>query len=151
MDCSMPGLPVHHLFLEFTQTHVHWVSDAIQRFHPLLSPSAPVFNLSQYQSLFQCHFFASGGQSIGVSTSASVLTVNTQDWFPLEWIGGISLQSKGLSESPPTPQLKRINSSVFNFLYSPTLTSRHDYWTNHTFDYMDLCWQSNLSAFWYAV
>ena len=53
MNCSMPGLPVHHQLPEFTQTHVHWVSDAIQPSHPLLSPSPPVFNLSQHQGLFQ--------------------------------------------------------------------------------------------------
>ena len=53
MDCSMPGLPVHHQFLEFTQTHVHWVGDAIQPSHPLSSPSPPAFNISQNQSLFQ--------------------------------------------------------------------------------------------------
>ena len=53
MDCSTPGLPVHHQLLEFTQTHVHWVSDAIQPSHPLSSPSPPVFNLSQHQGLFQ--------------------------------------------------------------------------------------------------
>ena len=53
MDCSTPGLPVHHQLLEFTQTHVHWVSDAIQPSHPLSSPSPPAFNLSQHQGLFQ--------------------------------------------------------------------------------------------------
>ena len=53
MDCSTPGLPVHHQFLEFTQTHVHWVCDAIQPSHPLSSPSPPTFNLSQHQGLFQ--------------------------------------------------------------------------------------------------
>ena len=53
MDCSMPGLPVHHQLLEFTQTHVHCVGDAIQPSHPLLSPSPPAFNLSQHQGLFQ--------------------------------------------------------------------------------------------------
>ena len=52
MDCSTPGLPVHHQLLEFTQTHVHWVCDAIQPSHPLLSPSPPAFNLSQHQGLF---------------------------------------------------------------------------------------------------
>ena len=51
--CSMPGLPVHHQFLEFTQTHVQWVSDAIQPSHPLSSPSLPTFNLSQHQCLFK--------------------------------------------------------------------------------------------------
>ena len=53
MDCSEPGLPVHHQLLEFIQTHVHWVSDAIQPSHPLSSPSPPAFNLSQHQGLFQ--------------------------------------------------------------------------------------------------
>ena len=53
MDCSTPGLPVHHQLLEFTQTHVHRVSDAIQPSHPLSSPSPPTFNLSQHQGLFQ--------------------------------------------------------------------------------------------------
>ena len=53
MNCSTPGLPVHHQLPEFTQTHVHWVSDAIQPSHPLSSPSHPAFNLSQQQSLFQ--------------------------------------------------------------------------------------------------
>ena len=62
VDCSMPGLPVHHQLLEFTQTHVHWVSDAIQLSHLLSSPPPLAFNLSQHQGLFK-----SGGQSIGVS------------------------------------------------------------------------------------
>ena len=53
MNCSMPGLPVHYQLLEFTQTHIHQVSDAIQPSHPLLSPSPPTFNLSQYQRLFK--------------------------------------------------------------------------------------------------
>ena len=98
MDCSMPGLPVHHQLLEFTQTHVHWVSDAIQPSHPLSSPSPPAFNLFQHQGLFQwvssSHEVA---KSIGVSASASVLLMNIQDWFPLGWTGLIFLQSKGLS------------------------------------------------------
>ena len=97
MECSTPGFPIHHQLqlLELAQTHVHWVSDAIQPSHPLQSPSPPTFNLSQHRGLFQ--WVSSGGQSIGVSTSASVLPVNIQDWFPLGWTGCISLQSKGLS------------------------------------------------------
>ena len=97
MDCSTPGFRVHHQLLELTQTHVHHVGDAIQQSHPLSSPSPPAFNLSQHQGLFQNQFFASGGQSIGVSASTSVLPMNTQDWSPLGWTGWISLQSKGLS------------------------------------------------------
>ena len=92
MNHSTPGLPVQHQLPEFTQTHVHRVSDAIQPFHPLSSPSPPAPNPSQHQSLFQW-----GGQSTGVSALASFLPKNTQGWFPLEWTGWISLQSKGLS------------------------------------------------------
>ena len=98
MDCSTPGLPVHHELPEFTQTHAHWVSDAIQRPYPLSSPYPPGFNLSQHQGLFQwVSSLHHNGQSIGVSASASVLLMNIQDWSPLGWTGLISLQSKGLS------------------------------------------------------
>ena len=97
MNHSMPGLPIHHQLPEFTQTVVHWVSDAIQPSHPLLSPSLPSFSLSQHQGFFHIsQFFASGGQSIGVSASASVLPVNIQDLFPLGWTDWISLLSEGL-------------------------------------------------------
>ena len=96
MNSSTPGLPVHHQLLEFTQTHVHWVSDAIQPSHPLSSPSPPAPNPFQHQSLFQWVNSAWGSQSIGVSALASVLPMNTQDWSPLGQTGWISLQSKGL-------------------------------------------------------
>ena len=97
MNCSTPGLPVHHQLPETTQTHIHWVSDAIQPSHPLSSPS-PTFNLSQHQGFFQVsQLFTWGSQSIGVSASKSGLSRNTQDWPPLGWNGWISLQSKGLS------------------------------------------------------
>ena len=85
-------------------------------------------------SFQMCQLFISGGQSIGVSASTSVLPVNTQNWFPLGWTGWISLQSKGLSKSSPTPQFKSINFSVLSFLYSPALTSIHDHWKNHSLD-----------------
>ena len=97
MDHSMPGLPVHHKLPEITQTHVHWVCDAIQSSHPLSSLSPPTFNLSQHQGLYIGQLFTSGGHSIGVSASISVLPMNTQDWSYLWWTGWISLQSKGLS------------------------------------------------------
>ena len=80
MDCSTPGLPVHHQLLEFTQTHVRRVGDAIQPSHPLSSPSPPAFNPSQRQGLFpMSQLLASGGQSIGVSASTSVLPMIIQD------------------------------------------------------------------------
>ena len=127
MNRSTPGLPVHHQLPEFTQTHFHRVSDAIQLSHPLPSPS-PALNPSQHQGLFSVsQLFAWGGQSIGVSVSASVLPMTTQDWSPSGWTGWISLQSKGLSRVFSKTQFKSINSSVLSFLHSPTLTSIHNY------------------------
>ena len=79
-------------------------------------------------------FFASGGQSIRVSASTSVRPVNTQDWFPLGWTGWISSQSKGLLSLLQHHSSKAINSLVLYFLYSPTLTSIHDHWKNHSLD-----------------
>jgi len=135
MNHSTPGLPVHHQLLEFTQTHDHWVNDAIQPTHPLLSPSPPALNLSQHQGLFQwVSSFTSGGQSIGVSASASVLPMNIQYWFPLQLTGWISLPSKGLSRVFSKSQFKSINSSALSFLHSPTLTSIHDHRKNHSLD-----------------
>ena len=90
MDWNTPGFPVHHQLPELAQTHVHRVSDAIQPFPPLSSPSPPAFNLSQHQGLFQW-------VSIGASALASVLPMNIQDWFPWGFTGFISLLSKGLS------------------------------------------------------
>ena len=105
--------------------------DAIQPPHPLSSPSPSARNLSQHQGLFQrCQLFAWGGQSIGVSALASVLPMNTQDWSPIGWTGWILDSQK----SSPTPQFKSINSSALSFLHSPTLTSIHDHWKNHSLD-----------------
>ena len=97
MDCSRPGFLIHHQFPELAQTHVHRVSDAIQPSHPLSSPPPPAFKFPSIRVFSLSHFFTSGGQRIGVSASASVLSMNIQDWFPSEWTGWISLQSKGLS------------------------------------------------------
>ena len=97
MNPSTPGLPVHHQLQEFTQTHVHRVSDAIQPSHPLSSSSPPDPNPSQQQSFPMSQLFAWGGQSTAVSALASFLPKNTQGWSPLEWTDWISLQSKGLS------------------------------------------------------
>ena len=93
MNCSMPGLPVHHHLPEFTQTHIHQVSDAIQPSHPhpLSSPLPPASNPSQHPNLFQRVNSAWGGQSTGVSALASFFPKNSQDWSPLEWTGWISL------------------------------------------------------------
>ena len=135
MDRSMPSFPVHHQFPELTQTNVHRVSDAIHPPHPLSSPSPPAFNLSQLQGLFQW--------VISSHQVAKVLKLQLQhqsfQWifttdFLSDWLVGSSCSPRDSQESSPTPQLKSINSLALGFLYSPTLTSLHDYWKNHSFD-----------------
>ena len=135
MNCSMPGLPIHHQLPEFTQTHVHWVRDAIQPSHPLSSPSPPAFNLSQHQGLFQ---WVSSLHQV-----AKVLEFQLQhrsfQWifrtdFLYDGLVGSPCSPRDPQESSPTPQFKSINSSALRFLYSPTLTSIHDYWKNHSLD-----------------
>jgi len=130
MNCSMPGFPVLRHFLEFAQSHVHCVDDAIQPSHPIVPFSSYLQSFPTSGSFPVSQFFVSGGQSIGASASASVLPMNIQGWFPLGLTGWISLLSKGLlrvfSSSRVfelSPQFKSINSSLLRFLYGPTLTS----------------------------
>ena len=130
-----PGFPVLHYLLEFAQTHVHWANDAIQPSHPPSSLSPSCLQSFPATGSFPMNLlFASDGESIGASASASVLPMNIKDWFPLEWTDWISLQSKGLSRVFSTLQFKSINFSVLSFLHSPTLTSIHDQWKNHSLD-----------------
>ena len=107
--------------------------------HPTISSSIVPFSswpqsFPASGSFPMSRLFASDGHSIGVSPSKSVLPMNIQDWFPLGWTGWISLQSKGLSRVFSNTTVLRINASVLSFLYSPNLTSIHDYWKNHSLD-----------------
>ena len=134
VSCSTPGLPVHQL-PEFPQTHIHWVSDAIHPSHPLSSLSPPALNLSQHQGLFK---WVNSSHQV-----AKVLELQLQHQS-FQWIFSTNFLSDGLigspcsprdsQESSPTPQFKSINSSVFSFLYSPTLTSIHDHRKNQSLD-----------------
>ena len=126
MNRSTPGLPVHHHLPEFTQTHVHRVSDALQPSHPLPSPSPPAHNPSQHQSFPMSQIFAWGGQSIRVSALASVLPKNIQDWSPLEWTSWISLKSKGLSK---VLQLHNSKASILQCSAFFTVQLSHPYMT----------------------
>ena len=96
MDCSMLGFPVLHQLPELAQTHVHWVSDAIQPSHPLSPPSAFAFNLSQHQGLFQWVSLCIRWPNIRALALPSFLPMNIQGWFPLG-LTGLMLQCKGLS------------------------------------------------------
>ena len=101
-------------------------------------PASGSFPMSQ--------LFISGSQMIGAPASASVLPVNIQGWFPLG-LTGWSLPVQGTLKSSPTPQFKSIHFLVLSLLYGPTLTFVHDYWENHSFNYVDFCRQSDVSAF----
>ena len=117
--------------------------------HPTIWPSVVPF-FSCLQSFPASGFFpmswlfASGGQCIGASASASVLPMNNQGWFSLGWSPGCPGDSQ---ESAPAAQFKGIGSLPLSLSYCPALTSVHDYWKNHSFDNTDLCRPSNFSAF----
>ena len=149
MNRSTPGLPVHHQLPEFTQVHVHRVSDAIQPSHPLSSPSPPALTPSQHQSIFpMSQLFALGSQSIRASASAAVLPMNIQDWFPLELTGFISLLSKRLSRAFSNTAVQK--HQFFGAQPSLWFNSHIHIWLlekNHNFDQMDLCWHSDVSNF----
>ena len=118
--------------------------------HPIISSFVVPFS-SCFQSFpasgsfLMSQFFASGRQSIGASASVSVLPMNIQNWFPWGLTTLISWESFSRRE------FKSITPSTFSLLYGPTFISMHDYWKNYSFDYMDLCWQNNVSTFEYAV
>ena len=124
MNCSTPGLPVHHQFLKFTQTHVHRVGDAIQLSHPLSPPSPPAPNPSQHKGLFW--------QVNSSHQVAKVLEFQLQhqsfQWTPrtdllYDGLVGSPCSPRDSPESYPTPQFKSINFLVLSFLHSPTLIS----------------------------
>ena len=106
----MPRFPVLHYLLECAQTHVLWISDAIQPSHPWSLPSPPTFNLSQHQGFSNESALGIRWPNIGASTSASVLALHIHCWFPLGLSGWISLQSKGLS--------RVFSSTIVHFQYS---------------------------------
>ena len=105
--------------------------------HPTISSSIVPFS-SRLQSFPasgsfpMSQFFASGGQSIGVSALVSFFPMNIQDWFPWGWTVGSPCSPRDSQESSPVSQFKSISSLVLNFLYSCIVTSIHDYWKNHT-------------------
>ena len=127
MNCSMPGLPVHHQLPESTQTHVHWVSDAIQPSHPLLPPSPPTFYLSQHQRLLQ--WVSSSHRVAKVLEFQLHCPSNEQPGlisFRIEWTGWISLQSKGFSRvfSNATVQKHQAFSLIYSLLHHTWLLEK---------------------------
>ena len=135
MNCSTPGFPVHHQLLEYTQTHVHRVGDAIQSSHLLSSPSLPTPNPSQQQSLFQwVNSWHEVAKVLEFQLHDHSLQRNPRADLLQNGLVGSPCGPRDSQESSPTPQFKNINSSVLSFLHSPTLTSIHDHWKNHSLD-----------------
>ena len=102
-------------------------------------PASGSFPMSQ--------LFKSGGQSIEAPASELVLRVNIQGWFPLGLTCFVSLLSRAAQEASPAPQVKSVNYLALRSLFTPALTSIHNYWKNHSFDCTDLCQQSDVSTF----
>ena len=132
MNRSTPGPPVHHQLPEFTQIHVHWVSDAIHPSilcHPLLLPPSIFSSIRGFSNesvlLIRWPKYWSFRFNISLFSEHSGLISFRMDWLDLLAVQGTS---------SPTPQFKSINSLVLSFLYSPTLISIHDYWKNHSLD-----------------
>ena len=124
--CPPPNPGVYSNWCPLSQWSHPTILSSVVPFSPCLQsfPASGSFQISQ--------FFTSDGQSIGVSASTSVLPMNSQDWSPLGWTGWISLQSKGLLRVFSNTTVQKHHSSALSFLYSPTLTSTHDHWKNHT-------------------
>ena len=139
--CPSPTPGVHSKSCPSSQWYHSAISSSVIPFSscPQSLPASGSFPMSQ--------LFAWGGQSTGVSASASVLPMNTQDWSPLGWTGSIFLQSKGLSRVFSNTTVQNYQFFSAQLLHSSTITSIHDYWKNHSLDQTDLCWQSNVSAF----
>ena len=130
--------PVLRHLQEITQTHVYWVSDAIQASRPLPCPFPLACSLSQHQGVFQWV-----GSSHQIA-KALAFQLQHRPSNELVWSPCCPRDSQ---ESFPAPQLESINSSALSLLYDPALTSIRDYWENHSFDYMEVCQRSDASAF----
>ena len=135
--CSMPGFPIPHCLLEFTQVRVCWICDAIQPSHPLSSSSPFAFNLSQHQGLF---LWVSSFLLVVKVLELQLQHQSFQRVFSSGLTCLISSLSKGLSRVFPS-------TTVWKHQFFCTLTSRRDYWRDHSLDCMDLCWPSDVSVF----
>ena len=142
MSNSLQPHGLQHIRLPCPSTtpRVHSNSSPLSQWcHPAISSAVFPFSsclqsFPESGSFQTSQFFASGSQSIGVSASASVLPMNIREWFPKDRLVRSPCSPRDSQESFPAPQFKSINSSALTFLYSPTLTSIHDYWKNHSFD-----------------
>ena len=144
MDCSTPGLPVQHQLLEFTQTHVHWVSDAIQPSHPLLSPFPPAFNLSQHQGLLQ---WVSSSHQVAKVLEFQLQHQSFQWIFRTDFLWMDLFAVQGTLKSLLQHHSSKVSIFQCSAFFIVQLSHPYDYWKNHSFDQIDIYWYSNVSAF----
>ena len=136
MNCSTPGLPVHHHLPEFTQIHIHRVGDTISHLILccpllLLPPIPPNIRIFPSESTLRMRWPKYWSFSFSIIPSKEIPGLIS---FSMEWLDLLARDPRDSQESSPTPQFKSINSSALSLLHSPTLTSIHDYWKNHSFD-----------------
>ena len=151
MDCSTPGSSVSWKLLKLVSIELVMLSNHLILCHPLLLlPSIfPSIRVFSNESVLCIRWPKYWSFSFSISLS--------EPWTNPEWIFRVDFLKDKLvwspccprdsQESSPTPQFESINSSALSFFYGPTLTSIHDYWKNHSFDYTNVCWKSDLSAF----
>ena len=148
MDFSTPSFPVLHDFLELAQTHILGVSYTILPCHPVTSPLLlpsilPSIKVFYNELGFHIRWSKYWNSSFNISPSNeySGLISFWIDWFELFF------SPRDSQESSPAPQFNSVNSSALSLLYDPTLTSIHNYWKQHSFEYVGICWQNNISVF----
>ena len=147
MDCSTPDFPVHHQHPELAQTHVRQVGDAIQPSHPLSTPTPPTFNLSSIrlfsnESVLRIRWLKYWSFSFSISPSNKHPGLIS---FRMDWLDLLAVQ--GTLKSLLQHHSSKASTLWLSVFFIVQLSSIHDYWKNHSFEYTYLCWQSNISAF----
>ena len=135
MNCSIPGFPVYHQHSEPTQTHVYHINDTIQPSHSLSSPFLlpsifPSIRVFANELVLRIRWPQYWSFSFSISPSSQYSGLTS---FRIDWLDLLAVQET-LKESFPIPQIKSINSSALSYFYTPTLTSIHAYWKNHSFN-----------------
>ena len=147
MDCSTPGFPVHHQLPELIRTHVHWVGDAIQHSHPLSSPCLlpsiiPNIRVFSDESVVGIRWPKDWSFSFTISPSSEYWRLIS---FRMDWSDLLAVQ--GTLNSILQHRDSKASVLGCSAFFIVQLTSLHEYWKNQSFYSMDLCWQSNVSAF----
>ena len=146
MDCIIPGFPVLQCLLEFAQTHAHWVDDAIQPSRTSVAPFSYSHSFPASGSFPMSQLFTLGGLSIELQLQPQFFQWIFRVDFISHWLSWSPCCWRDSWESSPAPHFESFSSLALSLPYGPTLTSEHDYWKDQSFNYTDLCQQSDISA-----